>query len=248
MFLRLAVLVAAATCSCDDSTGPAPVLDRTVPLYHSEWEVDSFSVAVDDAGHLHVVQFWEPAILKYSMVTSWPEKHLRNVTAGGDLIDADDSGNIYVLDDNRDLVVKYGLDGEFVREWRIESFDALGRGGLSGIAVSDGGHVCVSDSWRNRILVYTTNGKLIREFGKLGDAAGQLDHPMGLDIADGVLYVADTLNFRVQKFTVYGGYLAAFSSRGTYGETLDPPESVDVEEGTVFVVHGSSIIRYDHAD
>lgn len=184
----------------------------------------------------------------HTVVSSWPEKHSRFFSSGGDLIDADAVGNIYVLDDNRDLVVKYTSDGQFEREWRVGAPDSLGTGGVAGIAVANEGLVFVADAWRHRILTYNTKGALIRTFGKFGDRPGQLDGPRGLDVSTGVLYVADTLNFRIQKFTLTGYYLANFYSRGMYGQGLDPPESVDVDGNKVFVMHENSIIRFDYVD
>ncbi len=184
----------------------------------------------------------------YAVVNSWPETRHRSVSGGGDLIDADAAGDIYVLDDNRDLVVKYGIDGEFKREWRIENSDSQGAGGVAGIAVADAGLVFVSDSWRHRILVYTTDGEFVREFGKRGNSPGQFYAPRGLDVAGKVLYVADMINFRIQKLTLHGGYLSDFYSRGMYGQGLDPPESVDVDGASVFVMHENSIIRFEYVD
>lgn len=293
--LLVVAFVGLAVSSCsDDPSRPAVVLDRRVPVYNAEWEMDVWSFAVDGEDSLHVTQYWEPDVLKYStdgsllgrwfvvvdqdtllassltfangycialalsrvvvldknhaVVTSWPERNMRNFTGGGDLIDADAYGNIYVLDDNRDLVVKYRFDGSFEREWAVEHLDSLGNGGLAGIAVDDAGSVCVSDYWRNQILVYTADGRLLRKFGKFGRRPSEFDGPRGLDISAGILYVADQLNFRVKKFTLHGLYLSDFYSRGTHGQGLDPPESVDVDGNMVFVMHENSILRFDYTD
>lgn len=294
LVLLIFILGATIVSSCSDPSHPTHTLDTTVPLYHSEWEVDISSFAVDGQGNLHVAQFWESDVRKYSsdgtlldrwfviangdtlrvdaltyvdsafvvlarsnvlvvdenymVVTSWPERHLRNVTGGGDLIDADNSGNLYVLDDNRNLVVKYTLDGQFEREWRIARLDSVANDGPSGIAADDAGRVFVSDTRGNRILVYDAEGTLVRTFGKLGYRPGQLHAPLGLAVSGDILYVADLINFRIQKFSVYGGYLSDFYSRGTHGQGLDPPESVEIFGRSVFVMHENSIIRFDYSD
>ena len=293
--LLLAVVVGAVVSSCDDDPShPNSVPNTSPPEYQAEWEMDTWSVTVDDQGNLHVAQFWEPDILKYSkdgeligrsfvvldmdtvdvcslayadgrivalawgdvvvldttysVITSWPERHNRNGCGGGDRLDVDGSGNIYVLDDDRDLVVKYGPDGTFKTEWTVKHTDSSGNGFLSGIAVSDGGRVFVSDAWRNRIVVYASDGRLLFEFGKHGSHPSELDGPRGLDVSAGFLYVADSANFRIKKFNLYGQYVSDFYSRGTHGQSLDAPESVDVFGKIVFVMHENSILRFDYGD
>ncbi len=254
--------------------------------------MDTWSVTVDGQGNLHVAQFWEPDVLKYSrdgeligrsfvvldldtvdvcslayangrifalawsnvvvldtsysVIKSWPERRDRNGCSGGDRLDVDGFGNIYVLDDYRDMVVKYGPNGSFETEWTVEHTDQLGNGGLAGIAVADAGRVFVSDLWRNRILVYAADGRPLFKFGQPGSRPSEFDGPWGLDISAGNLYVADTSNFRVKRFDLNGQYLSDFYSQGTHGQSLDPPESVDVFGKTVFVMHENSILRFDY--
>ncbi len=284
--LLFAAFLGAAVTSCSDTSRPAAVPHTEPPVFQAEWEIDTWSVTVDDQGNLHVAQFSESDILKYSsdgeligrsfvivdrdtlhvasltyadgrivalarrevvvldanytVITSWLERYNRGVNGGGDLLDVDGSGNIYVLDDNRDLVVKYGPDGSFETEWRVEHTDTLV--GLAGIAVTDAGQVFVSDPLRHRILVYAADGRPLLEF------RGQYFGPWGLDISAGYLYVADIPNFRVRKSNLHGHYVSDFYSRGTHGQGLDPPESVDVFGNTVFVVHEESIIRFDYSE
>jgi hypothetical protein len=184
----------------------------------------------------------------YKVTNSWPEHHPRNITFAGDLIDADPSGNIYVLDDNYNRVAKYSFDGAFRLEWNIEPHDSVDTASVSGIAVTSNGLVCVDQGGRNRILIYSSNGKLLHAFGRHGRGKGQLDFPGGIDESDDVIYVADAGNIRVEKFTLLGGYLSDFYSFGTYGQGIDVPRSVVVHGNKIFVMHGQSIIRFDYVN
>jgi sugar lactone lactonase YvrE len=284
----------AAVSACSDSSRPDRPPDTRVPEYHDEWEMNIWAFTVDEKGILHVVQFADPEILKYSsqgdflgssfvvvdgdtvnpsgltyvkehivalawshvivvneedsVVKSWPERHPRNVTAGGDLIDADASGNIYVLDDNYNRVAKYGLDGSFKHEWNIEPVDSITDAWVSGIAVSDRGQVYVTQPGRNRILMYSEEGRPLKKFGAHGSGPNKFAWPLGIDVSNGTLYVADSANIRVTKFTLYGEYLSNFYSLGTYGGEIDAPRSVAVYKNNVFVMHDRSIMRFVYSD
>jgi DNA-binding beta-propeller fold protein YncE len=293
IMVTMAITICVTSCSDDPSTSHAPP-DTRVPEYHDEYEMNIWDYTVDDENNLHVAQFDDPAIMKYSsdgvllgrwyavlsgdtvdvsglafakghfialawgkvlvldknyaVVNSWPEHYVRDATGGGDLVDADASGNIYALDDNQNHVAKYGLNGSFKVGWDIAPHDSVNSAWVAGIAVTDAGQVYVAQPGRNRILVYSSGGKLLRTLGKYGTANDEFQWPLGIDIAGNTLYVADSGNFRIKRFTLYGAFLSDLYSIGTYGPNIDVPRSVIADENKIFVMHGRSIVRFDYPE
>jgi hypothetical protein len=100
-----------------------------------------------------------------------------------------------------------------------------------GVAFGPEGNLFVADSGNDRVDVYTPEGIFLRAFGKSvnagpgdpdvctsecqagggGDAAGEIDGPIGIDFDDSaLLYVADPGNHRIDVFTASGDFVRAF--------------------------------------
>lgn len=202
-------------------------------------------------GHFVALTFYGLAVLdrNHAVMATWPEKHPRSFFGGGDLLDADAAGNVYVLDDTYMRVAKYGLDGSFKREWSVQYHDSVGTTQVSGIAVTAAGLVYVAELLRDRVFIYSTDGRLIRVLGQSGYKPGQLDFPQGIDIAGDYFYIADAGNFRVEKFSLNGIYASAFYSMGPETPSgLNVPRSVEVYKNNVFVMHDSLINRFDYSE
>lgn len=76
-----------------------------------------------------------------------------------------------------------------------------------GVAVDESGNVFVTDSTKNRVLVFDANGSFVFSFGTLGEAAGKLGYPYGVDVYQDRVYVAEVENARVQVFSAAGDFL-----------------------------------------
>jgi len=97
----------------------------------------------------------------------------------------------------------------------------------SDIAVGPQGRIYLVDGVNNRIVVTDAEGTPQFTFGRSGDGAGELQHPMGIDISkQGEVFIADTGHHRIQVFNLKGGFLYMFPVKTAAGEK--PAAPVDV--------------------
>ena len=115
-------------------------------------------------------------------------------------IDFDSQGNIYVVDYEKDQVLVFSKDGQYLRY-----FGQRGgaRGELScpvGLCVS-GDYVYVTERDNHRVSVFHISGGFVHSFGKEGHERGKFDDPYGIAIdQDGFVFVCDYCNSRIQVF------------------------------------------------
>ncbi len=119
-------------------------------------------------------------------------------------------GLVYVADTWNHRIQVFSPDGEFLRMW--SSFDVAGVldgfWGPRGIAVDKDNRVFVTDTGKQRVVIFDSQGNYLTQFGGVGLDAGNLDEPVGIDIAaDGHVYIADTWNYRIQVFAPDAGGL-----------------------------------------
>ena len=116
-------------------------------------------------------------------------------------IDFDSQGNIYVVDFEKNQVLVYSEDGQYLchfGQWWDEGEDELS--GPAGLCVSRD-YVYVTEYYNNRVTVFCTSGEFVHSFGKKGSGRGELDSPYGIAIdQDGFVLVSDNDNNRIQVF------------------------------------------------
>ena len=116
-------------------------------------------------------------------------------------IDFDSQGNIYVVDFEKNQVLVFSEDGQYLchfGQWWDEGEDELS--GPAGLCVSRD-YVYVTEYYNNRVTVFCTSGEFVHSFGKKGSDRGELDSPYGIAIdQDGFVLVSDTDNSRIQVF------------------------------------------------
>lgn len=105
---------------------------------------------------------------------------------------SEEEGRIYVYDENRRYLFKFGEKGG--------SSGKLSR--PQALAVDDvSGRIYVTDYMRHAVNVYDRNGLYISEFGGFGWSPGWFAYPIGIFFDHkGRLMVVDTFNNRVQVF------------------------------------------------
>lgn len=97
------------------------------------------------------------------------------------------------------------------RNHRIQIFTAEGnfvamfgkRGELAwpfGVAIDTSGMVYVSEQDNHRVSVFSSKGQFVTSFGRRGNGLGEFEHPFGLAVDNGVVFVCDSDNNRVQLF------------------------------------------------
>ncbi len=162
-------------------------------------------IAVDKKGNLYVTAGYFPGALFLddrgrlldiiSPKEEGREVKVNNVTlgkAGQIYLVSEEEGHIYIYDENRKFIFKFGEKGG--------SSGKLSRPKAIGID-NRTDWMYVVDYMRHTINVYDKEGKFIFEFGGLGWGEGWFQYPIDIDIDNtGRIFVADLFNKRVQVF------------------------------------------------
>lgn len=171
-------------------------------------EADSFSphrLATDKKGNIYVAGSYYPGVLMLNNQGEFldiisPEEEgtkvkLNYVTldkAGRIYLVSEGEGHIYVYDENRKFLFKFGQKGG--------STGKLSRAQAVGID-NRSGRMYVVDYMRHTISAYDKDGEYLFEFGGLGWGEGWFQHPRDIYVDSvGRILVADTFNDRIEVF------------------------------------------------
>ena len=169
---------------------------------------DSFMLnrlAIDKKGNILVTGSYSPGVLILNkqgqlLGTISPEEEERkakvtNVTvdkAGRIYIVSEEEGHVYVYDENRKFLFKFGEKGG--------STGKLSRPMAVGVD-NRNGRMYVVDYMRHTISAYDKEGKYLFEFGGLGWGEGWFQYPRDIAVDSmGRILVADTFNNRIEVF------------------------------------------------
>jgi len=164
-----------------------------------------YRLAIDRKGNLYVAASYFPGVLYVDIAGRvidiiTPEEEGKKVKLNNVVIDkagkvyvvSEDESHIYVYDENRKFVLKFGEKGG--------STGKLSR--PKAIGVDDRtGRSYVVDYMRHTVASYDKEGNYLFEFGGLGWSEGWFQHPVNLAVdSKGRIFVADLFNQRVQVF------------------------------------------------
>lgn len=177
-------------------------------------------------------------------------------------MDADASGNLYVVEYDNHRVQKLDSSGAFLTKWGGEG---SGDGELYypwDVAVDPAsGATFVTDQGNNRVVRYDASGKFVSAWGWgvsdgsaayqictsgcragiYGAGTGQFKDPAWIATDGAHVYVADSNNARVQKFDLAGAQVGQWAIPGG-----QKPEGVTVAGGKVYVTTRSDTVwRFD---
>lgn len=169
---------------------------------------DSFNpyrLAMDKAGNIYVAGSYFPGVLVLSnqgrfLEVISPEEEGRKVKlndvtldkAGRIYLVSEEMGHIYVYDENRKFLFKFGRKGG--------STGKLSRPMAVGVD-NRNGTIYVVDYMRHTVSVYDKDGKYLFEFGGLGLSAGWFQFPRDISVdSTGRILIADTFNNRVEVY------------------------------------------------
>ncbi len=96
----------------------------------------------------------------------------------------------------------------------------------SDMAPGPDGNFYLVDGVNHRVVVVGADGRVRFAFGKPGSAPGEMKLPLGIDIANRLVYIADSGNHRIQVFDLKGRFKYLFDVPAAQGEK--PSDPVDV--------------------
>ena len=208
---RFAVSVALLALPVVLPTPATPAL----PPFLTSWSLqpgiisgDPHSVAVDNTGHVYVVNSVNSRIEKYTdsgtFLTMWGSAGNGNGQFNALYgVAADGFGHVYAVDAFNHRIQKFTDSGGYISQW----------GGLGGIYVTDVA-LC-------RVQVFDSTGTYVAQWGGVGTGLGQFTGPWGIAVsAGGDVYVSDEgSSCRIEKFTSSGGFVAKWDT--CYTNNLD---------------------------
>ena len=132
-------------------------------------------------------------------------------------------GTIAVSDDEKDSILIFDKDGNFVQE--LGSYGE-GPGQLAdpaGVTFLNNNELLVVDELNGRVEEFNVHtGNFLKSFGKEGNEDGEFNRPEGIFINDeGHVIVADCLNNRIQVLDKDGKFMFKFGDNGP-GELEEP--------------------------
>lgn len=176
-------------------------------------------VAVDDRGHVFVLQRWDPLADDTSprVVELAPDG--RRLAAWGATLIADShmlatSGDrVLIVDRDAHEIVVATRSGERVSGLGTRNRPLAPFNHPTGVAVAPGGDIYVTDGYAgHRVHRFAADGRLKQSWGELGAGPGQFVNPHAVWVMrDGRVVVVDRENDRLQVFTPDGGLLSIWA-------------------------------------
>ena len=114
------------------------------------------------------------------------------------LVDVNRQNQLYVLDQKKSTVHKFGADGE-----KITDFARYGAGNgeidndASDIEIDSEGNVLIADTGNHRVVKFNAEGQFVLIFGKKGRSGGEFTKPIAIAaLATGEILVKDASQFK----------------------------------------------------
>ncbi len=146
-------------------------------------------------------------------------------------IRVDPDGNVWTIDANKSIVVKFTAEGKKLLQIDVGDVPDPSRAfcGATDVTFAKNGHVFLADGYCNaRYIEYDAAGKKIRQWGTKGKGDGQfvIPHDVSLSADNSTLYVADRENGRLQWFDLEGKYLGQKHFGGQLFSTVVAPDGM----------------------
>lgn len=154
-------------------------------------------------------------------------------------VDVASDGSIFVLDGNKNRVVKLSSTGTFLLEWGIQGDQNGEFSSPTDLVIGATGQVFVADSGNRRIQYFDQSGGFLGKWGSAGTGNGQFNTYIGGLAIDstGDVFATDTMNNRIQHFDPDGTYVDQWGTAGTGDGQFDRPVGISLaEDDTVYVV------------
>ncbi len=104
------------------------------------------------------------------------------------------------------------------------------------IAFSDNSDTLVTSSGDHCIYVYDKSGNRKATFGSKGNGELQFQYPRGIDLSNGVVYVAELVHHKIHMLTTGGEFIGTFGAKGSGIGQFQHPNDVKISpDGRVYV-------------
>ncbi len=162
-------------------------------------------LAIDKKGNLYVASLYYPGVVVLDkngifleIISPYDEGKKANVSSvtidstGKIYLVSSEMGHIYVYDENRQFLFKFGEKGGSTG--KLSQPKAIGVDSMKG-------KLYVVDYMRHAVNVYDKDGNYLFEFGGQGWSPGWFQHPIDITVDNnGRIWVADFFNERIQVF------------------------------------------------
>ena len=195
-----------------------------VPLgtFDPGWTIESYGIAFLSDQSIIFADYYGRRVLHFAPDGTF----LSQFATGGSVsswLAVDESDNIFVVDDNGDMVRKFTSTGALITQWSVNH--------PAGIAYTEG-KVFVTEMWAGHINIYTPDGAPLGSFPNGATFAEQL-HANGA----GLLYLGDHGTHQLRCFST-AGVLQWTLGPTVPGYPFSAPELFSVAQapdGTLFV-------------
>lgn len=183
---------------------------------------------------LFVGLFWHSPAISAEKIDFEPSITFFQLPAGTTLgpvsgVDADDSGNVYLLQRQAPPVLCFDRNGKFVRSF---GDDLVGTG--HGLAVDPQGNVWVTDTGHHLVFKFSPEGRLLLALGqsdKPGADESHFDKPTHTAFGDnGDIFITDGYgNSRIVHVTADGKFVNAWGKAGSGPGEFNAPHAAIVD-------------------
>lgn len=150
----------------------------------------------------------------------------------------DGNDNLYVMEPRYSKILVYNSSEKFAKSIDIKTLKRP----IALAIDKKRSRLYVADLELSRINVFDLDGRFLFAFAGPGDAAGQLNRPVGMCVnSRGELLVAEAFNARIQIFDSHGKFVRVFGARGTGESQFQLIKGVAVDsDDNVYVIDGRS--------
>lgn len=178
----------------------------------------------------------QPYILEREISSFTANTPSPTVYLGLEDVTVDESGNMYVLDGYKCMVLIFSRSGEFISKWGSPGEKNNQLDYPNGIAYDyTSGNIYIADTGNNRIIVFDKQGNFIKKWGSYGNRYFEFSSPIDIALDNkGNVYVADQFNNSIKKFNNDGIYKGQLG--GPKSNQFNNPLSIEINKSGNFLI------------
>lgn len=200
-------------------------------------------ITLDQSGNIYVADTGNSRIQKFDASGTYLSSIGAKGSAPGQLIApngvaVDAAGNVYVTDADQHKLVRFRPDGTFDKEWTGPQDRFYGPRDL---IFGPNKMLYIIDQGGTRIAKFDPAAETFQTWGSAGNGESQFSEPTGIEIGDGMIFVADAGNGRIQVFDLEGRFGRQFEipSWERFGGHY-PDIAFDAASKTLYVSNGKT--------